>query len=343
MKIAFFEINESDKEYLTKALSTHELFFSTERLTEENAPQVATYEIISVFIYSSLTKKLLEKIKDVRCITTRSTGFDHIDIPACQERNIAVLNVPYYGENTVAEHTFALILALSRNVHKSYARGLRKNFAIEGLIGFDLKDKTLGVIGTGHIGLHVIRIAKGFGMHVIASDIQHDTFLSEILHFRYGSLEQLLQESDIVTVHTPYNEHTHHLINTENIRKMKPGSLLINTARGSIVENQALLWALDNNILSGAGLDVLEGEEFIKEHNAHFHKTQASYQGGEMKQNRDLLDRDNVVFTPHIGFYSQEALRRILDTTIENIEHFILGAPKNSVFLAQKKESVIQR
>ncbi len=332
MKIAFFETSESDKEYLARVLTgDHELSFFAEPLTAGNATHAAACDIVSVFIYSTVDTSVLDRLKNVRCIATRSTGFDHIDIAACHARDIAVLNVPYYGENTVAEHTFALILALSRNVHKSYARGLKEDFSIEGLIGFDLKDKTLGVIGTGHIGLHVIRIAKGFGMHVIAYDVHHDTFLSEILHFRYAPLDDVLAQSDIVTLHVPYNEHTHHLINRQNIRHMKRGSLLINTARGGVIENEALIEALDSHILSGAGLDVLEGEEHAKEEKQCLHENCGPAQARQIKENHDLLSRDNVVFTPHIGFYSEEALQRILDTTLENIAKFTLGNLQNLV------------
>jgi D-lactate dehydrogenase len=337
MKIAFFEASESDQKYLTQALTGHELSFFETPLTEANAAQAQEYEILSVFIYSIVNAAVIEQLKNTRCIVTRSTGFDHIDVAACQERGIAVLNVPHYGENTVAEHTFALILALSRNVHKSYVRGLKEDFSIEGLIGFDLKDKTLGVIGTGHIGLHVIRIAKGFGMHVIAYDTRHDTFLSEILHFKYAPLDEVLAASDIVTLHVPDNKHTHHLINRENIKKMKPGSLLVNTARGGIVENEALIEALDSRILSGVGLDVLEGEEYIKEEKQCLHENCDATQAKQVEQNRNLLSRDNVVFTPHIGFYSEEALRRILDTTLENITQFALGKIENSVLPSPKK------
>lgn len=203
MRVAFFEATEKDEAYLRGKLSHHEVFFFPEVLSETNASQVAECDIVSVFIYSTITRTVLEKIPSLKAILTRSTGFDHIDVPACNERGIAVANVPFYGENTVAEHTFALILALSRNVHKSYARGLKKDFSIDGLMGFDLKDKTLGVIGTGHIGLHVIRIAKGFGMHVLAFDTQKNTFLSEVLHYKYASLEDVLAQSDIVTLHVP--------------------------------------------------------------------------------------------------------------------------------------------
>lgn len=331
MRIAFFEASESDKQYLSQAFHGHELLFFEEPLNEANAAASAECDVVSVFIYSAVTKQVVEQLGRVRCIATRSTGFDHIDTAACEEKGIAVLNVPYYGENTVAEHTFALILALSRNVHKSYARGLKGDFSIDGLIGFDLKDKTLGVIGTGHIGLHVIRIAKGFGMHVLAYDVRHDTFLSEVLHFKYAPLDEVLAASDIVTLHVPYNEHTHHLISRDNIGKLKRGSLLINTARGGVVENDALIEGLDGGILSGVGLDVLEGEEFIKEEKCLRDSACSSEEARRISANENLLSRDNVVFTPHIGFFSEEALRRILDTTVRNILQFESGKIENQV------------
>jgi len=330
MRIAFFETTEKDEAYLRRKLSHHEVFFFKEILSEATASQVATCDIVSIFIYSTVTRAVLEKIPSLKAVFTRSTGFDHIDVIACSGRGIAVANVPFYGENTVAEHTFALILALSRNVHKSHARGLKQDFSIDGLMGFDLNNKTLGVIGTGHIGLHVIRIAKGFGMHVLAFDTQKNTFLSEVLHFNYTSLEEVLAKSDIITLHVPYNEHTHHLINTDNIQKFKRGALLINTARGGVVENRALVEALDQGILSGAGLDVLEGEEFVKEDNQCL-DTDCQTDAKSQETNQNLLVRDNVVFTPHIGFYSEEALERILDTTLENIEALAVGKKINLV------------
>jgi len=333
MKIAFFETNQADQNFLAPLFHDHEVAFFTEPLTETNVSDALQYEVISVFIYSSITAQVIEKLPHLRCIATRSTGFDHIDVSVCEQKNITILNVPYYGENTVAEHTFALILALSRNVHKSYARGLKEDFSIDGLIGFDLKDKTLGVIGTGHIGLHVIRIAKGFGMHVLAFDVFHNTFLSEILHFNYASLDEVLAQSNIITLHTPYNEHTHHLINNESIQKIKKGALLINTARGGLVENDALIRALDEKILAGAGLDVLEGEEYIKEESFCLQEDCTPLRTRQIEQNKNLLSRDNVVFTPHIGFYSEEALMRILETTANNIIQFALGKKENQVSL----------
>ena len=330
MHIAFFETTDKEKAYIREKLANHEISFFKEALSEKNAPEAMECDIISVFIYSSITVSILEKCPNLRAILTRSTGFDHIDLTACNERGIVVENVPFYGENTVAEHTFSLILALSRNVHKSYARGLKGDFSIEGLMGFDLKDKTIGVIGTGHIGLHVIRIAKGFGMHVLAFDTQKNVFLSEVLHYTYVPLEDVLAASDIVTLHVPYNEHTHHLINRENIRKIKKGALLINTARGGVIENEALVEALDTGILSGAGLDVLEGEDAIKDDKQCL-QNDCQTDAKKDDRNQNLLNRDNVVYTPHIGFYSKEAINRILDTTLENIERFAAGKKNNQV------------
>lgn len=331
MHIAFFETNENDKKYLTERLASHELLFFEEPLTEKNASLASDCEIISVFIYSVVNESVIDALPKLRSITTRSTGFDHINIAYCAEKNITVQNVPYYGENTVAEHTFALILALSRNVHKSYMRGKQNDFSIDGLIGFDLKDKILGVVGTGHIGLHVIRIAKGFGMHVLAYDTAQNTFLSEVLHFNYAPLDKVLSQSDIVTLHVPYNEHTHYLINRESLAKMKNGSLLINTSRGGVIETEAMIEALDKGTLGGVGLDVLEGEGQIKEENQSLHSNPElqKERSGELQKN--LIDRENVVFTPHIAFYSKEALERILDTTVSNILQFTLEKVENSV------------
>lgn len=331
MKIAFFETKDWTRAYLEKNLPTMDATFFDEPLTESSAEKASDAEIISVFVHSKVTREAIEKMPRLKMIATQSTGFDHIDLGACREKNILVSNVPHYGENTVAEHTFALILALSRNVHKSYVRTMQGDFSIEGLKGFDLKDKTLGVIGTGRIGLHVIRIAKGFGMHVLAYDVRQDNFLAEVLHFQYAPLGDVLGKSDIISLHTPYSENTHHLINENSIEKIKQGALLINTARGGLIDNEALIKALDRKILAGAALDVLEGEELIMDEKQLLYDNQANEKLQELAKNHILLSRDNVVFTPHIAFYSQEALERILRTTVENIESFAAGRPTNSV------------
>lgn len=303
----------------------------TERVEELSAADLRKADILSVFIYSHLSAQILKKTSKLKLIATRSTGFDHIDINTCKKKGIAIANVPFYGENTVAEHTFALILALSRKVHQAYFRTIRGDFSFEGLQGFDLKGKILGIIGTGHIGIHAIRIAKGFGMTVLASDVVQNNFMAETLGFQYVPFEELLAHSDIISLHAPYRKETHHMINKNNINKIKKGALLINTARGGLVETEALALALDQGILSGAGLDVLEGEELIKEERQILSKEYSIDHLKTLLQNHMLLNRENVVITPHIAFNSKEAFLRILETTAENISAYLEGRPKNLV------------
>lgn len=331
MRIAFFEIQGWERPLLEEAFKDHELFFSEKPLQAADLPAIKDFEALSVFIYSRVGKEIIDAMPNLKLVATRSTGYDHIDIAAAKEKGVIVSNVPTYGEHTVAEHTFALILALSRNVHKSHVRRLKNDFSIEGLKGFDLKDKTIGVIGAGKIGLHVIKIARGFGMRVLAYDAFQNNFLSDVLDFDYVPLDRLLAESDIITLHTPYNEKTHHLINEGMIGTIKRGAILINTARGELVDNDALIQALDQEILAGAGLDVIEGEYLIKEEKELLSGTKVGSDLSELVNDHNLLRRDNVVYTPHIAFYSDEALHRILHTTIENITCFVSGSCQNQV------------
>lgn len=331
MKIAFFEIQDWEKDYLGKKLKEHTFKFYDQPLTLENIKEIGDFDGLSVFIYSKIDKQIIQKLPKLTLIVTRSTGFDHIDIKECKNEKITVCNVPYYGENTVAEHTFGLILSLSRNIHKAYVRTLKQDYSIDGLKGFDLKGKTIGVVGAGHIGLHVIRVAKSFGMNVLAYNLNQDNFLAEVLGFSYVSLKQLLENSDIITLHVPYNQSTHHLINKDTIKQVKKGAILINTSRGGVVDTEALIEALDKKILAGVGLDVLEGEELIKEEKQLLADPKKAEVFGQIIRDHILLNEDNVVFTPHIAFYSQEALERILDTTVENIDSFIAERSQNIV------------
>lgn len=324
--ITFFEITSKEKKYLSKKFGKDfELRFYPAELTEENSDLVKDAAIISPFIYSDINSKVISAAENLKHIATRSTGFNHIDIKTAQKRNVTVSNVPYYGENTIAEHTFALILALSRNLHKAYVRTLRNDFSLHGLQGFDLKGKTLGVIGAGSIGVHVIKIAKGFGMKVIAHDPKPNHILSELLDFKYVSLDELLSGSNIITLHCPYNKHTHHLINLQNIKLVKKGTFFINTARSGIIEPQALYYAIENEIFAGAGLDVFEGEELVKEENQMLTKNVSHEHLEAILKRNILLRREDVIITPHMAFDSIEAVERIMDTTAENIKAFLEG------------------
>lgn len=331
MRVAFFEIKDWEREYLEQRLPAASAVFDSGVLDAGKLPQIHDAECVSVFIYSRVTEKFLEGLPALRMIATRSTGFDHIDLEACRRKGIAVCNVPTYGENSVAEHTFALILMLSRKVHKSYVQVREGHVELAGLTGFDLQGKTIGVIGAGRIGLHVIRIARGFGMTVLASDVRRDPFLADLLNFTYADLSRLLAESDIVTLHCPLTAETRHLLGRDQFGRMKRGALLINTARGGLVDTEALVEALDSGQLSGAGLDVLEGEELIKEEKQLLYERQNVERLRTAVRNRLLLGREDVVFTPHNAFNSREALLRILDTTLANLEAFWAGQPINRV------------
>ncbi len=329
-KIAFFELEKWEEKLARKKLGRHQLRFSEKPLTGADVAKIRDADAIAVFIYSAMNESILSKLPRLKFIATMSTGFDHIDMAACKKRGIKVSNVPFYGENTVAEHTFALILALSRHLPESAERTRRGDFTLDGLRGFDLKGKTIGVIGTGHIGMHVLRMAKGFEMKMLAYDVRKDAKAAKRLGFRYVGLDTLLKSSDIVTLHCPYNQCTQHMINGSNISKMKKGSYLINTARGGLVETEALLKAITAGRLAGAGIDVLEEEAAIKEEkqllSRHF-----SVNLRTALENHILLDQKNVIVTPHNAFNSEEALNRILETTIENLNAYFRKKPVNAV------------
>ncbi len=332
LKINFYEVTPTDKRFLNKALrGRFQLGFFPEPLTAKNVATARNADIVSVFIYSVLDKGTLSKLPRLRCVATRSTGFNHIDLKYAAAKKITVCNVPYYGENTVAEHTFGLILALSRNIHKAYVRTVRNNFSPEGLEGWDIKGKNLGVIGAGGIGSHVIKIAKGFGMNVIAYDVRRNHFLEEVLGFRYVALDELLGKSDIISLHCPYNKTTHHLINMKNIGLVKKGALFINTARAGLIETEALHYALESGIFGGAGLDVFEGEDLVKEENQMLTRNVSVEHLKAVLEKNILLNRENVIMTPHIAFDSVEAVERILQTTVDNISSFATGSPANLV------------
>lgn len=325
MKIAFFQIEDWEIDHIKEQLSGHELFFTKEKLSAESLPEQRDFEVVSVFVGSKVDHEVLAALPNLKLVTTRSTGFDHIDLSMTQNMNIATGYVPGYGDNTVAEFAFGLILALSRKIYESVDR-LRETgfYSYVGLRGFDLQGKTIGVVGTGRIGQHSIRIAKGFGMRVVAYDAFPKPELAAELGFEYIAFDELLGQSDVITLHVPYLPTTHHLINMQNIEKIKKGALLINTARGAVVETDALVKALSDGILGGAGLDVLEEEGALADEKMlvlYGHPEEHNLK--TILENHVLIDMPNVLVTPHNAFNTQEALQRILDTDICNIQEYI--------------------
>jgi D-lactate dehydrogenase len=331
VKIAFFEVQDWEEAFLGENFTGHEVKLFKDALDEKNVNEVRDFDIVSIFIYSKLIGELLSKLDRVRLVATRSTGFDHIDLEKCKKRGILVCYVPTYSENTVAEHTFALILSLSRMIHDSYERTRQGDFTCQGIQGFDLSGKVLGVLGTGRIGSKVIEIAKGFRMEVLAYDKCPNIKMSEELGFQYTDVMNLLHKSDIVTLHLPLNEETYHFLNKDRIDIMKKGAIIINTARGGLIDTKALTEALVKGHLSGAGLDVLEEETLIREEAQLLLDNVPRERLATMLRTHILLRLKNVIITPHCAFNSKESLQRLVNTTIENINSFIAGKPQNLV------------
>lgn len=264
MRIAIFEAEQREAPVFEPLEAGHDLLLAEEPLLSSNVDRHTDVEIVSTFIYSKLDRSVLEMLPALKLVATRSTGFDHIDTGYCAERGIAVANVPSYGENTVAEHVFALLLAISHRIPEAIERAQRGPFSPEGLQGFDLAGKTLGVIGTGRIGQHVIRIASGFEMDVLAQDVAPDPDLAGRLGFRYVGLDELYAAADIVSLHVPSSPETRNMLDAEAFRRMKDGVVVINTARGDLIDTRALIRALTSGKVAAAGLDVLPDEPLIR-------------------------------------------------------------------------------
>jgi D-lactate dehydrogenase len=336
-KTVFFNLEPWAKEYMAKspkfAAAGVEVMFEDHVLDAAHPAVATSLDIAGIFVDSTMDATTIQSLQNLKCIVALSTGFDNIDLTLAAARGITVSSVPSYGENTVAEFAFALILALSRKICEASRRVREEgSFRLDGLRGFDLAGKTIGVVGTGHIGQHAVRMAKGFRMNVIAFDPYPNEAFAEEMGFGYLPFADLLAQSDIVTLHVPYMPATHHLINKDNIGLMKQDAYLINTSRGAIVETDALVMALKDGKLGGAGLDVLEEEGLVKDELAAL---TAGHMESEalktMLEDHALIDMPNVIVTPHNAFNTIEGFTRILDTTIDNIVGFANGAPVNVV------------
>jgi len=324
-RIAFFGVKHWEKEIIEKEIVKLDGFgigiFEGE--VQDNLELAKKYDIISLFVYSKMDKETLDKLPNLKMITTRSTGVDHIDIEECKKRKIEVASVPVYGSSTVAEYAFGLMLAITRKIvvaHQSIENG---EFNPEGLTGIDLEGKTLGVVGVGNIGQNVVRIARVFGMKVLGVDPILKPEAAKKIGCKLVDLETCLKEADVLTLHVPAMPETFHMINKKNIKLMKKGSYLINTSRGAVVETEAIIWALNNKILAGAGLDTTEDETMLESMSTVMSDKVTNEDLREVLTFHLLKDRDDVVFTPHNAFNTKEAIGRIVATTIDNIKKFM--------------------
>lgn len=331
MKILVCESDAATREIFDAKLPGETIVHIEGPLSSEVLATHTDTEILSCFVGSQVRQSDIDLLPGLKLIVTRSAGFDHIDCAYAAQKGIVVARVPRYGQHTVAEFAFALILSLSRRVVDAATR-MRETGAFDPkpFEGFDLFGKTLGVVGTGNIGRAVVGIARGFGMQVLMHDMHPaDDLVSE--YARYVSLEELLAQSDIITLHAPYTAESHHLLDGARFAQMKRGALLINTARGELVDTQALVAALQSGQLAGAALDVLEDERQFKTGTVP-----AEEDAQELKTlifDHELVRMPNVIVTPHMAFNTREAYRDIITISADNTHAFLSGSPVNLVQL----------
>ena len=328
MKVAVFSTKPYDQKHLELANETHEhdLYFFESKLDRKNLPLAKDYPCVCVFVNDQVDAHVLLQLKDggTQLIALRSAGFNHVDLKAAQQLGISVVRVPAYSPQAVAEHTIALLLALSRKIHKAYNRVREGNFALEGLLGFNLSGSVVGVVGTGKIGEATSQILNGFGCELLGYDLWPNPNC-EAMGMRYTSLDELFSKADIITLHCPLTPDTHHLINTESISKMKRGVTILNTSRGALVDAQAVLVGLKSGQIGHLGMDVYEEE-------ADIFFEDLSDQIIQDDVLARLFTLPNVLITGHQGFFTEEALQNIASTTLENISEFEQsGSCKNVV------------
>ena len=317
MRVAVFSSKSYDRQFLDTAnAGKHQLVYLEPRLDRSTAIAADGAEVVCAFVNDHLDKKVLELLarQGVKLLALRCAGFNNVDLAAAKALGLEVARVPEYSPYSVAEHAVAMILTLNRKIHRASARVREGNFALEGLLGFDLHGKTVGVIGTGKIGYCFIRIMVGFGCKVLAYDPYPDE-RSVAAGAEYVALPELLSNSDIVSLHCPLTPQTHHLIDENAIKLMRHGAMLINISRGGIIDTRAVIRGLKSGIIGSLGLDVYEEED-----NLFFHDLSNTVIHDDVFAR--LLTFPNVVVTGHQAFFTEEALSEIARITIENISSF---------------------
>jgi D-lactate dehydrogenase len=323
MKVALFSAKPHDRATFLAATpgAAHEITFLESRLTAPTAILADGFDAVCVFVNDEVNAAVVEALaaQGVRAIALRSAGFNHVDLAAAERHGLTVVRVPAYSPFAVAEHTVGLILSLTRSIHRAYARVRDGNFALEGLLGFDLHGRSVGVIGTGRIGLQVVRIMRGFGCRVLTFD-PHPSPEAAAAGGLAVSLETLFGQSDIITLHCPLVPETHHLIDGRAFARMRPGVMLINTSRGALVDASAAIAALKSGALGYLGLDVYEeeGDLFFQDLSATVIQDDVFAR---------LLTFPNVLITGHQAFFTREAVQNIADTTLANLTAFERGEP----------------
>lgn len=327
MKILFYGTKNYDEQFFEKLLPQYpgvEIKFIEANIHEETAALAKGYDGICAFVNADLGTPVIEELnkQGIRLILMRCAGYNNVDLKTARKYGIKVLRVPGYSPEAVAEHAMALVLTANRHTHKAYIKCRENNFALNGLMGVNLYQKTAGIIGTGKIGQAMARICKGFGMKVIA----YDLFPNKELDFlEYVSLDELLSSSDLISLHCPLTEETRHIINEESIAKMKNGVILVNTSRGGLIKTEDLIAGIRDHKFFAVGLDVYEEESDL----VYEDMSEKILYTSTIQR---LLSFPNVTMTSHQGFFTEEALTNIAETTLENAKAFMNGEElKNEV------------
>lgn len=321
MKISFFSTKPYDRTYFEKYKGDLSIRFLEPQLDETTFNLAQGSDAVCVFVNDRLNADVLEQLAamNIKLVALRCAGFNNVDLEAARRLSITIVRVPAYSPYAVAEHALALMLTLNRKTHKAYNRVREGNFSLDRLTGFDMHGKTVGVVGTGKIGQVMCAILVGLGCKVLAFDlVAHQP--TEALGVQYVPLMDLLEQSDIITLHCPLNEHTKHLINEDTIARMKPGTMLINTSRGGLIDTRAAIHGLKSGQIGYLGLDVYEQEEKLFFHDL----SENVIQDDRILR---LLSFPNVLITAHQGFFTDEALTQIARVTIQNIRDYMAGKP----------------
>jgi len=321
MKITFFSTKPYDKESFNKQNQQFgfELDYYDTHLGPHIINAVEKTDVVCVFVNDKVNAPVIEALakKGVKVIALRCAGYNNVDLTAAKTNRIKVCRVPAYSPEAVAEHAVAMLLTLNRKTHKAYNRVREQNFSLNGLLGFDVHKKTVGVIGTGNIGRAFCKIMLGFGCHVVAYDIAVNKEL-EALGVSFLTLSEILSQSDIISLHCPLNDQTHHIINSTSIAAMKNGVMLINTSRGGLIDTKAVIDALKSKQIGYLGIDVYEQEEKL-----FFRDLSANIIEDDTIQR--LMSFPNVLVTAHQAFFTMEALQQIADVTLNNIKGLMEG------------------
>lgn len=321
MKTKIFSISPYEKPFLEQGNQEGlQLTYEKERLNENTTDLAEGYEAVSIFASDKAPADVLEKLSElgVKYIATRTMGLDHIDTEKAKELGIKVAHVPHYSPHSVAEHSIALMMALNRNLIPAHYKAMDYNFLLDGLVGFDMNNKTVGMIGGGEIGSESAKILHGFGCNLLVFDIKKNEELIEKYDAKYVDIEELCSNSDIITIHAPLTKDTEHLINKEKIEKMKDGVMIINTARGAICKTEDLIEGLKNEKIDSLGMDVYEYEKglFFEDHSCEIMKDDLFVR---------LLGFKNVLITAHQAFLTHEALQENMETTLANLRKWAKG------------------